>query len=252
MATATAIEWTEETWNPVTGCSKVSAGCVNCYAETMARRLQAMGAPGYDNGFELTLMPERLEQPLRKKKPTRFFVNSMSDLFHEDVPDSFIDQVFDVMRRTPQHTYQILTKRAYRLPAYFGPKVLPANIWLGVTVEDRQSGIPRIDHLRQVNAAIRFLSVEPLLQDLGVIDLSGIHWVIVGGESGPHARPMSQEWVLSIKEQCEKSGSAFFFKQWGTWGMDKVKRNKKANGRMLLGRTWMEYPNKEMYYANTF
>jgi protein gp37 len=243
MATATTIEWTEETWNPVTGCSKVSTGCTNCYAESMARRLKAMGAPGYDNGFELTLLPERLEQPLRKKKPTRFFVNSMSDLFHEDVPDAFIDQVFDIMRRTPQHTYQILTKRAYRLPEYFGTNALPANVWLGVTVEDRMSGIPRIDHLRQVNATIRFLSVEPLLQDLGKVDLTGIHWVIVGGESGPNARPMNQEWVLPIKEQCEKSGSAFFLKQWGTWGMDKVKRNKKANGRMLLGRTWTEYPN---------
>lgn len=244
MATTTTIEWTEETWNPVTGCSKVSAGCVNCYAETMARRLQAMGAQGYDNGFGLTLLPERLEQPLRKKKPTRFFVNSMSDLFHEDVPDEFIDDVFAVMRQTPQHTYQILTKRAYRLPLYCGSKTLPENIWLGVTVEDRESGIPRIDYLREVNAAIRFLSVEPLLQDLGKIDLSGIHWVIVGGESGPNARPMHQGWVLSIKEQCEKYGCAFFFKQWGTWGMDMVKRNKKTNGRLLLGQIWNAYPTQ--------
>lgn len=242
MATATAIEWTDETWNPVTGCSKVSAGCDNCYAETMARRLQAMGAPGYENGFQLTLHSERLQQPIRKKKPTHFFVNSMSDLFHEDVPDGFIDDVFDVMRRTPQHTYQILTKRAYRLHEYFGFKRLPSNIWLGVTVEDKQNGIPRINHLRGVNAAIRFLSVEPLLEDLGEIDLSGIHWVIVGGESGPNARPMCQEWVLSVKDQCEKYGSAFFFKQWGTWGMDKVKRNKKANGRLLLGQVWNGYP----------
>lgn len=244
MATTTTIEWTEETWNPVTGCSKVSAGCANCYAETMARRLQAMGAQGYDNGFDLTLLPERLKQPLRKKKPTRFFVNSMSDLFHEDVPDEFLDDVFAVMRQTPQHTYQILTKRAYRLPQYFGSKALPSNIWIGVTVEDRESGIPRIDHLRKVNAAIRFLSVEPLLQDLGKIDLNGIHWVIVGGESGPNARPMHQGWVLSIKEQCEKYGSAFFFKQWGTWGMDMVKRNKKTNGRLLLGQIWNAYPTQ--------
>jgi protein gp37 len=244
MATTTTIEWTEETWNPVTGCSKVSAGCANCYAETMARRLKAMGAHGYDNGFDLTLLPERLKQPLRKKKPTRFFVNSMSDLFHEDVPDEFLDDVFAVMRQTPQHTYQILTKRAYRLPQYFGAKTLPANIWLGVTVEDRESGIPRIDHLREVNAAIRFLSVEPLLQDLGKIDLSGIHWVIVGGESGSNARPMHQGWVLSIKEQCEKYGCAFFFKQWGTWGMDMVKRHKKANGRLLLGQIWNAYPTQ--------
>lgn len=244
MATTTTIEWTEETWNPVTGCSKVSAGCANCYAETMARRLQAMGAQGYDNGFDLTLLPERLKQPLCKKKPTRFFVNSMSDLFHEDVPDEFLDDVFAVMRQAPQHTYQILTKRAYRLPQYFGSKTLPANIWLGVTVEDRESGIPRIDHLRKVNAAIRFLSVEPLLQDLGKIDLTGIHWVIVGGESGPNARPMHQGWVLSIKEQCEKYGCAFFFKQWGTWGMDMVKRHKKANGRLLLGQIWNAYPTQ--------
>ena len=244
MATATTIEWTEETWNPVTGCSKVSAGCANCYAETMAHRLQAMGARGYDNGFDLTLLPERLAQPLSKKKPTRFFVNSMSDLFHEDVPDAFIDDVFAIMRQTPQHTYQILTKRAYRLPQYCGSKTLPANIWLGVTVEDRESGIPRIDHLRKVNAAIRFLSVELLLQDLGKFDLSGIHWVIVGGESGPNAHPMHQGWVLSIKEQCEKYGCAFFFKQWGTWGMDMVKRNKKVNGRLLLGQIWDAYPTQ--------
>jgi protein gp37 len=242
MATTTTIEWTEETWNPVTGCSKVSAGCTNCYAEKMARRLQAMGAPGYDNGFELTLLPERLQQPYRKKKPTRFFVNSMSDLFHDEVPDEFLDEVFAVMRQTPHHTYQILTKRAERLPKYFGSEKLPSNIWLGVTVEDQVSGIPRIDHLRKVNAAIRFLSVEPLLQDLGKVDLIGIHWVIVGGESGPNARPMNQEWILAIKKQCEKYGSAFFFKQWGTWGMDKVKRNKKTNGRLLLGQTWNAYP----------
>ena len=249
MATVTTIEWTEETWNPVTGCSKVSAGCTNCYAEKMAHRLQAMRAPGYDNGFELTILQERLQQPLRKKKPTRFFVNSMSDLFHEDVPDAFIDKVFAVMRQTPQHIYQILTKRAYRLPQYFGSQKLPANIWLGVSVEDQQSGIPRINHLRNVDAAIRFLSVEPLLEDLGKFDLTDIHWVIVGGESGPKARPMNQDWVLSIKEQCEKSGSAFFFKQWGTWGIDRVKRNKKANGRLLLGQTWSAYP-KEALAAN--
>jgi len=249
MATTTTIEWTEETWNPVTGCSKVSAGCANCYAEKMAHRLKAMGAAGYDNGFELTLLPERLQQPLRKKKPTRFFVNSMSDLFHEDVPDKFLDDVFAVMRQTPQHTYQILTKRAYRLPQYFGSQKLPSNIWLGVTVEDQASGIPRIDHLRNVDAAIRFLSVEPLLEDLGKFDLTDIHWVIVGGESGPNARPMNQDWVLSIKEQCEKSGSAFFFKQWGTWGIDRVKRNKKANGRLLLGQTWSAYPKQEVQHT---
>lgn len=242
MATVSAIEWTEETWNPATGCSKVSAGCENCYAEVMARRLHAMGVAGYDNGFNVTLMPSRLDQPLYKKKPTRYFVNSMSDLFHERIPDEYIARVFSVMEKTPQHTYQILTKRAYRLPDYFGVNQLPSNVWLGVTVEDRASGVPRIDHLRNVSAAVRFLSIEPLLEDLGDIDLTDIHWVIVGGESGPKARPMNEEWVLSVKERCDHYGSAFFFKQWGTWGADMVKRNKKANGRLLLGRKWDAYP----------
>lgn len=246
MATVSTIEWTEETWNPVTGCSKVSAGCDHCYAEVMARRLHAMGAHGYENGFELELLPERLSQPLTKKRPTKFFVNSMSDLFHEGVPDDFIDRAFDVMEKTPHHTYQILTKRAARLPRYFADRMLPENIWLGVTVEDKKSGVPRIEHLRRVNAAVRFLSVEPLLEDLGPIDLTGIHWVIVGGESGPKARPMTPDWVKSIKTQCDVFDSAFFFKQWGTWGADMVKRNKKANGRMFLGRTWDGYPTKEL------
>lgn len=242
MSTVSAIEWTEETWNPVTGCTKVSAGCDNCYADVMARRLQAMGARGYENGFELTLLPERLSQPLKKKKPTKFFVNSMSDLFHEDIPDEFIAQIFSVMERTPHHTYQVLTKRAERLPHFFGGRLLPKNVWLGVTVEDRKSGIPRVEHLRSVNASVRFLSVEPLLEDLGPVDLTDIHWVIVGGESGPKARPMDPEWVRSVKTQCDAYNSVFFFKQWGTWGADMVKRNKKANGRMFLGRTWDAYP----------
>jgi len=243
MATVSAIEWTEETWNPVTGCSKVSAGCENCYAEVMARRLHAMGVSGYENGFDVTLMPNRLDQPLRRKRPTRYFVNSMSDLFHEQIPDEYIAKVFSVMKKTPQHTYQILTKRAHRLLEYFGADKLPENVWLGVTVEDRTSGVPRIDQLRGVDAAVRFLSVEPLLEDLGDIDLTDIHWVIVGGESGPKARPMNEEWVLSVKERCDHYGSAFFFKQWGTWGADMVKRNKKANGRLLLGRKWDAYPD---------
>lgn len=244
MATVSAIEWTEETWNPVTGCSKVSAGCDHCYAEVMAHRLHAMGASGYENGFEVSLMHGRLDQPLRRKKSTRYFVNSMSDLFHEEVPDSFIDKVFAVIKQTPHHIYQILTKRSSRLIEYFGNEQLPSNVWLGVTVENQVSGLPRIAHLREVNAAVRFLSVEPLLEDLGIIDLTDIHWVIVGGESGPNARPMDEEWVLSIKEQCECYGSAFFFKQWGTWGVDKVRRNKKANGRSLLGRKWDAYPER--------
>ncbi|TVR61712.1 MAG: phage Gp37/Gp68 family protein [Candidatus Competibacteraceae bacterium] len=242
MATQSTIEWTEQTWNPTTGCTKISSGCKNCYAEIMARRLQAMGASGYNNGFKLALHPERLEQPLRRKKPTLYFVNSMSDLFHEDIPDEFLDQVFSVIRQTPQHTYQILTKRADRLPRYFARQACPQNVWLGVSVEDRRHGVPRIDHLRQVDACIRFLSVEPLLEDLGQLDLTSIHWVIVGGESGHKARPMREEWVANVKEQTDEAGAAFFFKQWGGWGADGVKRHKKTNGRIFRGRTWDAYP----------
>ncbi|MHB2155001.1 phage Gp37/Gp68 family protein [Calditrichota bacterium GD2] len=238
----TKIEWTEETWNPSVGCTKVSAGCKYCYAEVMAKRLQAMGVNGYENGFEFTLMPERLEQPLKKKKPTKFFVNSMSDLFHEEMPDEFLEKIFKVIEQTPQHIYQILTKRENRMAEYFANKIPPKNVWLGVTVEDKKSGLPRIEKLRDIPAHIKFLSIEPLLEDLGEIDLTGIDWVIVGGESGPKARPMKEEWVINIKNQCEKFGVPFFFKQWGTWGADMVKRNKKANGRQLLGRLWEEYP----------
>jgi protein gp37 len=208
----------------------------------MARRLHAMGAPGYENGFELTILPERLTQPLQRKKPTVYFVNSMSDLFHEGIPDDFLDKVFDVIRNTPQHTYQILTKRAERLPRYFKGRNCPSNVWLGVSVEDRKYGVPRIDYLRQVDATIRFLSVEPLLEDIGEVDLAGIHWVIVGGESGHHARPMRESWVASVQEQADAAGSAFFFKQWGGWGADGVRRHKKANGRVFKGRTWDAYP----------
>lgn len=237
-----AIEWTEHTWNPVTGCTKVSPGCKHCYAETMARRLTAMGASGYESGFELTVHPSRLQQPLLRKRATTYFVNSMSDLFHENVPDKYIDRVFDVIRKTPHHTYQILTKRSWRLPEYFLTRDCPANVWLGVSVEDKKYGVPRIDHLRKVPARIRFLSVEPLLEDIGKINLKGIHWVIVGGESGPKARPMKQSWADAVRRQCEAQGSAFFFKQWGGWGADGVKRHKKANGRLLHGRTWDELP----------
>jgi protein gp37 len=243
MTTRTKIEWTEQTWNPTTGCTKVSPGCKHCYAEVMARRLQAMGARGYDNGFAVSILPERLMQPLRRKRPTVWFVNSMSDLFHEAISDAFLDAVFDTIRRTPQHTYQILTKRAPRLPAYFGPRAVPANVWLGVSVEDRAYGVPRIADLRQVAAPIRFLSVEPLLEDLGEIDLRGIHWVIVGGESGPHARRMDPVWVDRIKAQCDAAGATFFFKQWGGWGADGRQRSKKANGREYAGRTWSAMPD---------
>lgn len=245
MATQSSIEWTEQTWNPTTGCTKLSPGCKYCYAETMAHRLQAMGAPGYDCGFSLALHPERLSQPLKRRKPTTYFVNSMSDLFHENISDSFLNQVMDVIRKTPHHTYQILTKRAGRLPHYFSKRKCPQNIWLGVSVEDRQYGIPRIDYLRQVNAPIRFLSIEPLLEDLGQINLDGIHWVIVGGESGPKARPMQADWLENIQCQAEESNVAFFFKQWGTWGADGIKRCKKANGRLFKGKTWNDIPEAE-------
>lgn len=242
MTTGTKIEWTEMTWNPTVGCTKISPGCKNCYAEKMAERLMAMHTPGYENGFQLTLLPNRLNDPLSRKKPTVYFVNSMSDLFHEDVPFHYIDSVFEVVRRAHWHTFQILTKRADRLAEYFEDRVAPDNAWMGVSVEDRKYGLPRIDHLRQVPARVRFLSVEPLLEDLGEMNLTGIHWVIVGGESGPKARPMQPDWVLSIQEQCEEQDAAFFFKQWGGWGADGKRRAKKSNGRLINGRTYDEMP----------
>lgn len=243
MSGKTKIEWTESTWNPTTGCTKISPGCKNCYAEVMARRLKAMGAGGYSNGFELSLLPERLDQPKKRKKPTIYFVNSMSDLFHEGVTDAFIHRVFDTIRLTPWHTYQILTKRAERLAEFFHAAPPPPNTWLGVSVEDRRHGVPRIAQLAKVSATVRFLSVEPLLEDLGELDLSGIHWVIVGGESGPKARPMKTEWVDNIRLQCENYEAHFFFKQWGGWGADGQRRSKKSNGRHLNGRTWDAIPN---------
>ena len=242
MASTSEIEWTEQTWNPTTGCTKVSAGCKNCYAEVMAKRLHAMKASGYQNNFKLTLQPQRLNQPLLRKKATTYFVNSMSDLFHEEIPDSYLDQVFDVISKTPQHTYQILTTRAERLPEYFANRNCPKNVWLGVSVEDIKHGVQRIDYLRTVNAHIRFLSIEPLLEDIGKLNLDGIHWVIVGGESGHKARPMKPEWAESIKDQCERSNISFFFKQWGGWGADGVKRAKSHNGRVLSGKVWDNYP----------
>jgi len=249
MSTVSKIEWTEQTWNPTTGCTKISTGCKHCYAETMATRLQAMGARGYENGFKLSILPERLAEPLRRRKPTMYFVNSMSDLFHNGISFEFLDQVFDVIRRTPQHTYQILTKRASRMHKYFcqGSRVVPDNVWLGVSVENRKYGLLRIDDLRKIKAGIRFLSVEPLLEDIGEIDLTDIHWVIVGGESGPKARPMKREWVEAIKEQCIEQDVAFFFKQWGGWGADGKRRAKKANGRLLDDRTWDQMPELVTY-----
>lgn len=242
MTTTSKIEWTEQTWNPIVGCSKISAGCKNCYAETLARRLKAMGTAGYENGFALTLLPHRLQEPLQRRKPTTYFVNSMSDLFHEKVPDAYIEQVVAVMAATQQHSYQILTKRAQRMARFFRTRSVPSNVWLGVSVENRRHGVPRIDHLRTIAADIRFLSVEPLLEDVGDLDLSGIHWVIVGGESGPKARPMKPEWAESVRHQCHEQDVAFFFKQWGGWGADGQRRAKSKNGRLLNGRTWDEMP----------
>ncbi len=242
MTTSSRIEWTEQTWNPIVGCTKVSAGCKHCYAETMAKRLQAMGTPGYEDGFALRMLPERLADPIKRKKPTVYFVNSMSDLFHDKVPDEYIDQVFEVILQTPQHSYQILTKRAARMARYFRNRSVPDNVWLGVSVENRKHGVPRIDHLRTVPARIRFLSVEPLLEDVGILVLKDIHWVIVGGESGPKARPMKPEWADAVRIQCEQQDVAFFFKQWGGWGADGKRRAKSKNGRLLHGRTWDEMP----------
>lgn len=236
------IEWTERTWNPITGCTKVSPGCKNCYAETMSKRLRAMGVAGYENGFKLSLIHERLDQPKRRSKPTMYFVNSMSDLFQSDVPTRYIDQVMDVIEATPQHTYQILTKRSVNMRNYFSSRLVPKNAWLGVSVEDRAYGKPRISDLCAIDARTRFLSIEPLLENLGRLPLSGIHWVIVGGESGHHARPMDEEWVLSIRNQCLKKDVDFFFKQWGAWGSDGKQRNKKANGRLLNGKLWEMVP----------
>ena len=239
----TKIEWTEATWNPSIGCSKVTAGCKNCYAEVMARRLQAMGVPEYEDGFKFKILPERLCQPIAVKKPTKFFVNSMSDLFHTKMPFEFLDKIFEVMEKTPQHHYQILTKREQNLQKYFasGKRSVPKNVWLGVTVEHGDTK-HRIDVLRNINASIRFVSIEPLIDDVGDIDLAGIHWVIVGGESGVSARRMEPQWAINIQKQCKKQKVAFFFKQWGTWGEDGVKRNKKENGSVLLGKEWKEEP----------
>jgi len=236
------IEWTEQTWNPSTGCTKISSGCKNCYAESMAFRLQAMGVEGYKNGFEFNIVNSRLLDPFKRKKPTVYFVNSMSDIFHHCMPQYFLDKIFKVIEETPQHTYQILTKRADRMFEYLSKREIPSNIWLGVTVENKMEGLPRIDKLRNLNASVLFLSVEPLLEDLGKINLKNIDWVIVGGESGNRARPMDKEWVVNIKRQCECNDIAFFFKQWGTWGSDKVKRNKKLNGKEIDGKIWQQYP----------
>lgn len=234
MALGSGIEWTESTWNPVTGCNKISPGCKHCYAERMAERLQAMGQANYRNGFELTLQPQMLELPLSWKRPQTIFVNSMSDLFHTDVPLDYIQRVFDVMRRARWHRFQVLTKRADRLAALDRELDWPANVWMGVSVENADY-VDRIDGLRAARAQVKFLSLEPLLGPLSTLDLQGIDWVIVGGESGPGARPMQPSWVTEIRDQCLAAEVSFFFKQWG--GV-----NKKRAGRTLEGRTWSEMP----------
>jgi protein gp37 len=235
MAQGSQIEWTESTWNPVTGCTKVSPGCKFCYAEVMAKRLQAMEQPNYVNGFKLSLQPHMLEHPLLWKRPQTIFVNSMSDLFHEDVPLDYVQRVFDVMRRAHWHRFQVLTKRAERLVELSPSLDWAPNVWMGVSVETTNYR-HRIDLLRATGAQIKFLSLEPLLGPLPELDLGGIDWVIVGGESGPNARPLDAEWVLDLRDQCLQADVPFFFKQWGG-------RNKKKAGRELDGQTWSEMPS---------
>jgi len=251
MSKTTKIEWTDKTWNPVTGCTKVSAGCTNCYAEIMSCRLRAMGQYKYRNGFELTLHENARLEPLNWKKPHMVFVCSMGDLFHEDVPFDFIDKVLETIRITPHHTYQILTKREQIIQKYFSGRIVPDNVWLGVTVEHEKTK-HRIDVLKTIDATIRFVSIEPLIGDVGFLNLSDIHWVIVGGESGVSARPMNPEWAIKIQKQCADQKVAFFFKQWGTWGEDGVKRNKKVNGSSLSGKEWKEEPKVIFPPATTF
>lgn len=245
---ATKIQWTQEVFNPVTGCSKVSEACRNCYAEVMAKRLQAMPASKekYKNGFNLTLHPECLDEPFKWKKPRMVFVCSMGDMFHEDVPCDYIDQVMQVICENPQHTFQILTKRAERMAKYFmggASDGVPRNAWLGVTCESDKH-YDRIDWLRWIRGAtVKFLSCEPLLGDMKDIDLRGIDWVITGGESGVNARRTPVEWFRSLRDRCIETNTPFFFKQWGAWGEDGVKRSKYANGALLDGREWKQMPN---------
>ena len=239
MSDKSKIEWTDASWNPVRGCTKISPGCVHCYAETFAERFRGVPGHPYEQGFDFRLVPEALAAPIHWAKPRMVFVNSMSDLFHEAVPDGYASAVCRVMEMANWHTYQILTKRADRLEKLLsGPLRFAANlphVWWGVSVENKKHGLPRINHLRRAPAVVRFLSIEPLLEDLGQIDLTGIHWVIVGGESGAGARPMKEEWVVSILDQCRISGVPFFFKQWGGF-------HKKAAGRLLRGQTYDEFP----------
>lgn len=234
MAQATSIEWTETTWNPVTGCSKVSPGCAHCYAETFAERFRGVPGHPYEQGFDLRLWPARLEAPLRWRRPRFVFVNSMSDLFHEAIPDQYVRQVFDVMAAAPQHVFQVLTKRPERAVDLRSALPWPANVWLGVSIENRRF-VRRADNLRQVPCSVRFISAEPLLGPVGGLDLGGIQWLIAGGESGARCRPVRTEWVRELRDQCQRSGVAFFFKQWGG-------RYHSSGGRLLDGRQWDEMP----------
>jgi protein gp37 len=235
------IEWTDATWNPVRGCTKISPGCAHCYAETFAERFRGVAGHPYEQGFDLRLVPEKLGEPLRWRSSRMIFVNSMSDLFHDDVPDEYVERVAQVMTSTPQHVFQVLTKRAERLRHLLRTKLAfaatCAHIWWGVSVENRKHGLPRIRQLQAAPARVRFLSIEPLLEPIGALDLRGISWVIVGGESGPRARPIDPAWVREIRDQCLKVGVSFFFKQWG--GV-----RKKQTGRVLDGRTWDELPHR--------
>lgn len=244
MALQSKIEWTESTWNPVTGCTKISTGCKNCYAERMAKRLKAMGNPSYESGFEVAIHERILDYPLHWKKPQMIFVNSMSDLFHKKVPSHFIERVFGVMGQADWHNFQVLTKRSKRLALMNSGLEWASNIWMGVSVENEDC-IPRIFDLVKSNARIKFLSLEPLLAPLPDLPLDGIDWVIVGGESGPGSRKIEEEWVIDIRDQCLNAGVPFFFKQWGG-------TNKKKNGRLLKNRTWDQMPDvKSLHYAFT-
>lgn len=247
MSDHSRIEWTDATWNPVRGCTKISPGCAHCYAATFAERFRGVPDHPYEQGFDLRLVREKLADPLRWRKPRRIFVNSMSDLFHEGVPDDYIRDVADLMAAADWHTFQVLTKRAERMRQLLEGKLLPfvdlGHIWWGVSVENCKHGLPRIEHLRAAPAAMRFLSVEPLLEDLGPLNLAGIRWVIVGGESGPGARPMEKAWVRRIRDQCRSAKVPFFFKQWGG-----VRRSER--GRRLDGRTYSEFPKEATKAAN--
>jgi protein gp37 len=238
MAQLSDIEWTDLTWNPVSGCTKISPGCDNCYAERFAERWRGVTGNPYEHGFDLRLHPHRLEQPLKRRRASFFFVNSMSDLFHKEIPRSYIDQVFDVMERADWHVFQVLTKRSSLLKRYlarrYAQKPAPENIWLGISLENKDQ-LSRLKHLQDAPASVRFLSIEPLLGPIGELNLGGIHWVIVGGESGPHHRPIDETWVRDIRDQCQAADVPFFFKQWGGF-------RPKARGRELDGRTWDEMP----------